>query len=127
MCVGKADTGSEPHRQASMPFLILRCTRVFSSWAFLQLVLVLSVVFYGRFFTKKCGKISLCRGEEENKLRSEIAYTKHARIITGNLTAILSLLTVGKFLQEAGKSLEKMQQITDAAISAMVLANFLIS
>ena len=88
-------------------------------------ILVLSVMFYGRFSTKKCGKIPLCSGEEENKLRSEIACTKHAEIITATSPAILSLLTVGKSLYKAGESLEKMQQITEAAVSAMVLANFL--
>lgn len=40
------------------------------------------------------------------------------------LTAILSPLTVGKFLCEAGESLKKMQQITEAAVSAMALAIF---
>lgn len=70
------------------------------------------------FFTKKCEK-NLCRGEEENKLRSQMPYTKHAKIITATLPAILSLLTVGKFLYEAGESFEKMKRITEAAVSAI--------
>lgn len=70
---------------------------------------------------KTVEKIPLCREEEENS-RSEIAYTKHAKIMS---TAIRSLLTVGKFLYEAGESFEKMQQITEAAVCAMALAIFL--
>lgn len=48
---------------------------------------------------------------------------KRAKIMS-TLTAILSPLTVGKFLCEAGESLKKMQQITEAAVSAMALAIF---
>lgn len=48
---------------------------------------------------------------------------KRAKIMS-TLTAILSLLTVGKFLYEASESFEKMQQITEAAVSSMALSIF---
>lgn len=42
------------------------------------------------------------------------------------LPAIVGLLVVGKLLYEAGESFEKMRRVTEAAVPALVLANFLI-
>lgn len=88
---------------------------------------VLSTVVYGRVFIKRGGKIPLCRGGEENTLTSGIAYTKQSKIIQATFPAAPSLLTAGKILQEGSESSEKVQQVTEAAVPATVLASFLIS